>query len=143
MPQVKFHRTQHLCIPKQQGVKEQLVFIGIKMVGVEQQDSLRLMNSLLRRRNVAIDLWTNNRGDLFIQTLLHPPQQSVLFQISATSLQHFLDNGCTLMQLFHQTLSPFVWHHHSTTFCLLYKPDADLVLKHGHKKWDDLRQMKA
>ena len=111
------------------------------MVGVEQQDSLRLKNFLLTRRNVAIELWINNRGDLFIQTLLEAPHQTVLFQISTASLEYFLDNNCTLSQLFDATLSPFVWHREFDERCLLYKPDADLSLRLGHKKWEELSQM--
>ena len=111
------------------------------MVGVEQQASLRFIRSLLSKGKVAIELWQNDRGDLFILVPLLTPHQSVIFQTTEDLLLQFFGNNCTLLQLYQSAISPFGWLQDEQELTCMYLPDAEFEILHAQEYYTSLRRL--
>jgi hypothetical protein len=109
------------------------------MVGVEKQDSLRFIKRLVQKAPVHMDLWENDRGDLFISLPTSDEQGTVFVGITPEDIILFFENRIDLRQLVERCVSPFVRLIENSVHRLLYFPDAELEVAGAEYFYKDLQ----
>jgi hypothetical protein len=116
-----------------------LVFIGLKMVGVEKQDSLRFIKILVGKDSTCVDLWKNDRGDLFIRLPLQNLQSHLVVPVVDETMITFCMNECTLNDILDLSPTPFAMLQEGDTQKTMYLPDAELTLWHPDFTYSQLK----
>jgi hypothetical protein len=109
------------------------------MVGVEKQRSLRFIKRLVQKEPVALDLWENDRGDLFLSLPTIEKDGLVYFATTPESVISFFSNMYSLQQLFMKTTDQFVTLQDSEALRVMYLPDADISIVNGDAYFRELK----
>ena len=109
------------------------------MVGVEKQRSLRFIKRLVQKEPVALDLWENGRGDLFLSLPTTEKNSLVYFATTPEFVISFFSNQYTLQQLFLLTSDPFVTLQDAESMRMMYLPDADIIIANGNAFYKELK----
>lgn len=139
MPQVNSNSTMDICTHDRAKKKRADFHRYFKMVGVEKQDSLRFLKLLVSLHSVSVDLWENDRGDLFIRLPLQDKQSYLLAAVENETLLSFFMDECTLEEIVQWSPSPFVWLQDGDSEHYMYLPDADLALLYKDARYSDLK----
>lgn len=110
-----------------------------KMVGVEKQDSLRFIKLLVGWNSFSVNLWENDRGDLFIRLPLQDKKSYVTVAVEEETLIRFYSDECTLGDFLKWSPSPFGWLQEEEAEHYMYLPDADLALLNSNARYSDLK----
>lgn len=109
------------------------------MVGVEIQRSLRFIKRLVQKEHVALDLWENDRSDLFLSLPTTEENSLVFFATTPEFVISFFSNQFSLQQLFLKTTDPFVTLQDTSAMRVMYLPDADISIANGHAYFRELK----
>jgi hypothetical protein len=109
------------------------------MVGVEKQRSLRFIKRLVQKEQVALDLWENDRGGLFLSLPTIEENCIVYFATTPEFVISFFSNQCSLQQLFMQASDPFVTLQDAESIRMMYLPDADIIIANGNAFYKELK----
>jgi len=109
------------------------------MVGVEKQRSLRFIKRLVQKEPVALDLWENDRGDLFLSLPTIEKGSLVYFATTPEFVISFFSNQFSLQQLFLQASNPFVTLQDADSMRMMYLPDADIIIANGKAFYKELK----
>jgi hypothetical protein len=109
------------------------------MVGVEKQRSLRFIKRLVQKEPVALDLWENDRGDLFLSLPTIEKDSLVYFATTPEYVISFFSNQYSLQQLFMKASDPFVTLQDPSAIRLMYLPDADITIANGQAYFKELK----
>jgi hypothetical protein len=109
------------------------------MVGVEKQRSLRFIKRLVQKEPVALDLWENDRGDLFLSLPTIEKDSLVYFATTPEFVISFFSNQFSLQQLFLHASDPFVTLQDAECMRMMYLPDADIMIANGNAFYKELK----
>jgi hypothetical protein len=110
------------------------------MVGVEKQRSLRFIKRLLQKETVALDLWENDRGDLFLSAPTTEKDNLVYFATTPSNVISFFSNQLSLQQLFLQTCDKFITLQDDIALRVMYLPDTDISIAKGNSYYNELKE---
>lgn len=109
------------------------------MVGVEKQRSLRFIKRLVQKEPVALDLWENDRGDLFLSSPTTEENSLVYFATTPEMVISFFSNQFSLQQLYLHTSDHFVTLQDAEAIRVMYLPEADIFIANGGAYFNDLK----
>lgn len=113
------------------------------MVGVEKQDSLRFIKLLVSFDSSSVDLWENDRGDLFIRLPLQDRMSYLIVPVLDETLIRFCMNEYTPKDILQWSPSPFVSLLDGEAQHTMYLPDAEIALLHADATYSELKSMPA
>ena len=100
---------------------------------VAEHYSLKTVKVLISNSLVHLELFENNRGNLFLSSRTDTPEGAVYYATTPSLFYSFLENLITLQTLFNETPSIFVEVKGKEKTALYSLKDVEITLTNGDK----------